>query len=100
MRDTYSYLECYNRVLDVKSTVRRKSLGNDEEGIRICLHTKLSAPFSSFLYGGGEVVCTGNFEGASTGNQSLIFQGVLDATKAVPKSIVNLRDGVLVRTYR
>ena len=85
--------------LGIETTVLGKSTRHDQKGISEALNTELS--FSRNFLGAlilDEMLTGSNFESASTGNNSLVFDSVLDGAKTIADGILSLSDRVIVRS--
>lgn len=85
-------------ILNIMASVGGQSLGDNEQGISKCLDTRLGLALDRL----GEVVAlqvssAGNLERASTRNNALIDNHVVDTPQSVSDGISHLRNGVLVR---
>lgn len=90
------FLNLEESFLGIKSGVLSKSTGNNEESVSKGLDTKLDLALnlgSSVL---SQVLVSGDFEGTSTGKNSLVFNGVLDGSKTIADSLTGLGDRVIV----
>lgn len=77
--------------------VGREGLGDDEKGVGESLNTPLGLALDSLAEGlGSEVCCTGHLEATSTGDDTVVDDGVVDGPQTVANGILHLCDGVLV----
>lgn len=93
-----SFLDFNEGVLWVETRVLSQSAGNNEKGLGEAHNTKLGLS-RNFLAGAAElseVLASGDFEGATTWNDGLVLNGVLDSAETVTDCILSLSDGVVV----
>lgn len=81
------FLQGDDDVLDVKASVLGEDLGDDEERVGKGLDTHLCAALDG-LFELDEVLGQGDVESATTGDDGLVLNGILDGTKAIAHGIV------------
>lgn len=93
-----SLLYCEEYILCIKSRVLSEGPWNNNEGFCKANNTKLclSAYFVAHVL--HKVFMSSNFKGTSTGEDALVFDGVLDRTHSISNGILSLCNRVIVRS--
>mmetsp|Transcript_34221 Transcript_34221/g.58102 ORF Transcript_34221/g.58102 Transcript_34221/m.58102 type:complete len:210 (-) Transcript_34221:449-1078(-) len=87
-------------ILHVESRIFREGFGNDEHRLRICLHTQFRSTLRRFDHVLAQVHCRGQFERPRSRHDGLVLNGIFDGAQPVPHGILDLINGMHVRTLQ
>jgi hypothetical protein len=96
LRLAVSLLDLQEGLLGIEPRVLSKSAGDDEEGVTEALYAQLDLSLHILFGILLEALSSGNLESATTGNDSLIVDSVLDSAESISNGILGLRNGVVV----
>ncbi len=95
-----SFLDFNEGVLGVETGILGQSAGNDQQSFSEAHDSKLGLS-GNFLGGSAvlsEMLMGCDLEGASSWNDSFVFNSVLDGTETITDGVLSLSDGVIVRS--